>query len=179
MVHIPFTNATVLKQTEEKFSHGLESITIMESGTHKPPVCLTCDKLLVYKERFVLSKSRIMQLRNVLGSSKTATPLKKEVVDYYTYKGNGTNDGIKQLLLSPKGIFIPKEDGFLCCAECYSSFGNNVVPSRVRLPKFCICNGMAFGTAPKELSSLNEVELALLANARIDKHVFAIFGGGA
>jgi hypothetical protein len=52
-----------------------------------------------------------------------------------------------------------------------------IKPSQVKLPRFAIANGALFGTAPIELTELNEAELALASKARTNKHVFVYYGG--
>ena len=44
-------------------------------------------------------------------------------------------------------------------------------------PEFAIANGLMIGPCPEELECLNEVELALVSLARVDNHVFALYGG--
>ena len=65
----------------------------------------------------------------------------------------------------------------MCCRECCKQIETKIKPSRVKLPKHAIANGMIFGEAPPELQELNDVELALVSQARIDKHVFTFYGG--
>jgi hypothetical protein len=45
------------------------------------------------------------------------------------------------------------------------------------LPWFALANGCLFGHAPRELTDLNHVELALVSMVRTNKHVFLFYGG--
>ena len=47
----------------------------------------------------------------------------------------------------------------------------------VKLPKYAIANGAIIGDAPVKLTSLNDIKLALVSIARINKHIFTFYGG--
>ena len=49
-------------------------------------------------------------------------------------------------------------------------------PYHVKLPKYAIANGAIIGDAPVEWTHLNDVELALVSIACIDKHIFTFYG---
>lgn len=49
--------------------------------------------------------------------------------------------------------------------------------SGTKLPRCAICNGLVVGKAPACIAELNEVELALLSTARINKHTFSFTAG--
>ena len=91
-----------------------------------------------------------------------------ELQDYYT--AHSCHE-LKNLLLSPREVFCVHSKSFLGCNNCVSSIKCG------KLPKFAIANNKTIGEAPRELSSLNLVELALISWSRIDKHVFQYYGG--
>lgn len=46
-----------------------------------------------------------------------------------------------------------------------------------RPPLYAIANGLMIGPTPNELKCLNDVEIAIISLARIDRHVFSIQAG--
>ena len=63
------------------------------------------------------------------------------------------------------------------CGRCESEV-RTMQKDHARLPKVGIASGMAIGGAPKCLLDLNDVELALIKSARINKHIFSFQAGG-
>ena len=55
--------------------------------------------------------------------------------------------------------------------------GTSTQPCHVKLPKYAIANSAVIGNAPVKLTGLNDVELALVSIARINKHIFTFYGG--
>ena len=100
------------------------------------------------------------------------------------------SDSWRGMLLSPRSYKATSTNktrslpGLGCCVACYSGLGSpapnkaGVAPcSTAVLPKYAIANGWCIGTPPRVLSELNEVELAIVSPARINKHVFAFQAG--
>lgn len=169
---------TNIQGASKSLGDGLDKLIHCNSDVYKPLVCITCDKLLEYGEEKSIKRERLEKLREKLsGTEGIRGVLPRKVKHYYTYNGSGSNNLIKSMLLSPNAIYIPKDDAFRCCDTCASCLATEQYPSRVRVPQFSMCNGVGFGKPPKELMLLNEVELCLISKARIDKHVFALFGG--
>jgi hypothetical protein len=97
--------------------------------------------------------------------------LHPDLKDYYSYKGKGHKTWMDGMFLLPRGVFDECK-GFNCCKECCKvSMGSNTTkPNRMKLPMYAIAtNGSLIGDAPLELTRLNDVELALVSLARVDK----------
>ena len=66
-----------------------------------------------------------------------------------------------------------KNAGVIVCKYCYSSLRAG------HLPKFSICNGFFFGTPPKELAELNDVELAFISPVKAYGYCFTYTGSSS
>ena len=64
----------------------------------------------------------------------------------------------------------------MCCAECKTGLKLSSLQNG-KLPKFAIANSLPIGCAPDCLENLNEVELALVSQARMRGHLFTFWGG--
>ena len=137
--------------------------------------CCTCDKLLTWADTNTISVEELKRLEWVYPDMS----MKSEVIRYYTYEGRGfeRDTSLSRMLLSPKAVWHPCNRGGGCfelCCEC-----NEVVQrksKKVKTPETCI-GRYGFGGAPEELKVLNDVELALVAQGRIDRHIFSAFAG--
>ena len=82
------------------------------------------------------------------------------------------------MLLSRRSyaIKVKRNDALGCCTEC-SGAVKAMKKSTTKLPRYAICNGLTMGKAPACITELNEVELALISVARINKHIFSFTAG--
>jgi hypothetical protein len=97
----------------------------------------------------------------------------KELIQQYTVTDKTCMiSNIRGALLSPRSV---KHAGhFDICSDCDGAISNSRTP---KMPKFAIANGYAIGTAPTELSELNEYELALVSKVRVMANIFVFYGG--
>jgi hypothetical protein len=164
------------------FSNGLKNLVITDSGNHASKACLICDHLLEWNDDGYLSKARLKSLQEKFSGQAIRKQMSGEkfvytdLKGYYSYKGKGHETWMATMFLSPRGVF-DESKGFNCCNTCCKILGSSTKPYRIKLPKYAIVNGVLIGDAPSELTSLNNVELALVSMARIDKHVFTFYGG--
>ena len=70
-----------------------------------------------------------------------------------------------------------KEINFGCCKECFDQLKKVYDGGSPDKPKYAIANNKCFGYPPDELSCLNETELALVSQARVNRHMVNFTGG--
>jgi hypothetical protein len=175
MVNIDSTTA---RQGFNKFTSDLQNLTGKVGNEHTSKACLVCDRLLEWNETEIISLSRLRKLRDCfVGQMSVFQGLHQNIKADYTYRGNGSQDWMEQMFLSPRGHYCPDKEGFQCCVPCVKRLNTNQKPNRVVLPRFAVANGSVFGEAPIELTELNDAELALVSKACTNKHVFAFYGG--
>ena len=160
------------------FSNGLKNLVTTEGSDHASKACLICDCLLEWNDDGFLTKARLKSLKERLsGEGVEFESLHPDLKHYYSYKGKGHETWMDGMFLSPRGVFDECK-GFNCCKECCKVMGSATIrPYRMKLPIYAIANGSLIGDAPLELTQLNDVELALVSLARVDKHVFTFYGG--
>jgi hypothetical protein len=169
------------------FLKGLKSLISSKNGYHQVKACLVCDHLLEWNNNGYIPKMRLKALQKVLSGKELCKHLSTEGLSldksvynvlkkYYSYRGKGYEIWMKPMFLSPRAVF-DSDIGFNCCKVCVKMLVNSTKPYYVKLPKYAIANGAIVGDAPVELTSLNDVELALVSIARIDKHIFTFYGG--
>ena len=176
-----------IDKAKESLAHDLSLMHAYNKETKlfQTRACITCDRLLRWNEQSCVSQKRLISLKDKLEGDKL---MKKELRKQYRYMGKGHTAEMKSMLLSPRAVFVHNIDpcalkakpGFQCCSDCFAAIGNEEVqanPNRLELHEFAIANGMTIGEAPKVLLDLNPMELALVSQARIDKHVFSFYGG--
>jgi hypothetical protein len=159
-------------------------------GECKVKACCLCDRLIRHKKEKVLSLDRLRRLK-LYFKPDAATDVARSTYGQtcYNTRGNPQYRFLRGMLLSPRSYKANLKDskktpGLGCCSECYSGMGsgndhNNGHKKNAAavLPKFAIANGWCIGSAPKCLTDLNEVEVAVISPARINKHVFAFQAG--
>ena len=64
-----------------------------------------------------------------------------------------------------------------CCKECFDQLKKVYNGGPPDKPKYAIANNKCFGYPPDELSCLNETELALVSQARVNRHMMNFTGG--
>ena len=91
---------------------------------------------------------------------------------------------LEPLMLSPKTYSVekkriggPVEPHLGCCKECYDQLKKVYDGGDPDKPKFAIANNKCFGYPPDELTCLNETELALVSQARVNRHMVNFTGG--
>jgi hypothetical protein len=138
---------------------------------------LICDHLLEWNDDGYLTKTRLHALKkHQSGEGVEFNSLPPDLKQYYSYKGKGHESWMDSMFLSPGGVFDERK-GFNCCKPCCKNLDTTTKPFRVILPVHAIADGVLVGDAPTKLTRLNDVELSLVAMARLDKHVFTFYGG--
>jgi len=148
-------------------------------GSYCPPVCLVCDKLLKYNEKKSMKVSDFKRYKDVL-ITKECNSLQKEIKDCYRGFLEGNNkvlqDMSEDVLLSPRSVAIKSKrngpyDSLIICKDCKRDIERGV------MPKWAIANGYFFGTPPKCISELTEIERAFITPVKSFGYVYVWTGG--
>lgn len=128
-----------MDQAYTKFWLAIETLTNASSNKHTCHVCLTCDRLLQWKDCDILPVSPLKKLRNLFqGEGSFFTEQHRKTKSDYTNNGPGHETWINDMYLSPRGIFVRNQNGFQCCNVCYKALCTSVKPSSVKLPRFLL-----------------------------------------
>lgn len=152
------------------------------NGNSRCKACCVCDRLIRYGFETVISLERLKTLQPHLKARDVdVAKASYRVKCYKTGRDQPKYAFMNNMLLSPRSYRARTtrggKEGLGCCLECASSIGQRNRDTTVRLPRYAIANGWCIGSAPKCLTDLNEVELAIVSPARINKHVFAFQAG--
>ena len=174
------------KEKMEALNTDIDNLLLLPGdGQLAAKVCLVCDKFLVPSDTKQMKWKTFQDYLQFFATDATDA-LPTELREHYkcTDPHSATRtDHLKDCLLSPRSHFLyaksdrKKENPkVLLCVTCAAA----LKPSRkddFKLPQFAIANGMAIGVAPQVLSRLNEIEIALLSQARFRGHLFTYWGG--
>ena len=157
-------------------------LVISDTNVLTGKVCLLCDKILMPKDVKTIKWSTFATHKDFFKDDTLPIAVKNQYKHIDCYSQSRT-DELKDCLLSPGSVFQhAKSDKkkerpkVFLCTTCAPS----LQPSRLndfKLPMFAIANSMAIGVAPPVLTRLNEIEIALLSQARFRGHLFTHWGG--
>jgi len=163
-------NVGLEKIVRQNVGEKLNSILGFDETTscHQTRACCCCDRLVHLCDRECISLDSLEKKE----WCRPTLDMKSDIIDYYKYKGKhlNQNPNIGGLLLSPRSFAYEHKNRlhFDICRDCNLS-------SR-KIPDLSI-HALQIGKAPEELACLNEVELALVSQGRIDRHIFQCFAG--
>lgn len=161
-------------------------------GKYKVKACCVCDCLIRHGKEKALSLDRLRALKPYFTADNTDVANRSYAQTCYPTRGHNNIPFhfLKGMMLSPRSYKITARKsrkevpGLGCCTGCYSGMGSpksnaagHAQAATAVLPKYAIANGWCIGTPPAVLTALNEVELAIVSPARINKHVFAFQAG--
>ena len=168
----------------EELNKDIDDILVREKnlGTLHGRVCIVCDVLLKKKESVELGLTAFAKYKELFKGDSVPDKLREE----YKFSAPLEPKLTKKLdgcLLSPRSKLVYSQSDkrkrspkVLLCRECKSGLTKKKLEEK-KLPRFAIANGMTIGSAPGCLECLNEVELALLSQARFRGHLFSYWGG--
>ena len=141
----------------------------------KPVVCSVCDGAPTCPHWFdwvPLKRFREMTTRANMQKAHLSTIHSELLLSHCTVD----HSSLQEFVLSPNAVTNESEE-VMVCKECHAHLQRGLKNgnlSRVFPPPRAICNGHVIGNAPKELTQLNQAELALVSGARIvsQSHVF-------
>ena len=150
-----------------------------EDGIFHPYVCVLCDRFLKFDEVKTIDIATLCSKKKFLRPTDQDNMNSLIQMDYKAnerYLEEKEKKDLDELLLSPRAPFINRSNnssGFCCCRSCeYGVYKN-------QMPKFAIANGFFFGTPPKELTELNQMELAMLTPVKAWGYCYTYTGGRA
>jgi PIF1-like helicase/Helitron helicase-like domain at N-terminus len=168
----------------DKLNADIDKLILYDAkkGSLHSNVCLICDKLMNPKEQKLVSMKIFLKYAVYLkGSSSIPISLRQ------CYRFNV--DEVKKIpgtriledcLLSPRSKLVQtyknRNTMVMCCQECRGGLSEKLL-KQGKLPRFAIANNLAIGIAPVCLERLNEIEIALLSQARFRGHLFTYWGG--
>ena len=163
-----------------EINKGINDILVRDHdlGTLHGRVCIMCDRLL---------KKREAKLMGFDAFAKYAKYMKGEKLDVcsdlrrqyrFSCFDNRKTELLSGCLLSPRSKLVVedrKTPKVVLCGECRPVVSRYM--KQGKLPRFAVCNGMTIGETPDCLECLNDVELALVSQARFRGHLFSYWGG--
>jgi hypothetical protein len=144
-------------------------------------VCLICDKFLSLGEQCKVSlKIFLKKAAYFEGDASLPAALRN------CYKFSAGNNNIQpaqlellhKCLLSPRSFLVGdrRYPLIMCCENCQNGLNLRLLQAG-KLPCNAIANHLTIGTAPPCLNCLNDIELALLSQARFHGHLFTYWAG--
>ena len=168
----------------QRFTNDLASYTIRdnETGCFGPVVCGVCDAIpdepnwsswVGISDFAELCRKCNMDKQRL--TSLNVYP--EEMVQNYTVN----HKQLESFVLSPFTKFNADSNSVLVCNKCKLAMENEIlrkVPLKLRRPpKASLANGYLIGEPPEELTTLNDVELALVTRVRTHCKSWVFFGG--
>ena len=170
------TGTRVLKA----FNDGVKSILLQpeKKASLCGHVCIACDTLVKRADRRKVSVKQLKKLAPFMQGDPT---LHSDVRNHYTASFAKPGTDLFQALLSPRSHVLPshnkrKAESVVCCSECNGKMKTKHL-QKSNAPRFALFNAMAIGIAPPCLQRLNDVELAMISQARFRGHLFSFWGG--
>ena len=153
-----------------------------EDGSLHGKVCLVCDRFLGPKDSSLVSLATFLKYAPYL-KGDDQLPLSVRNSYKFTVPNNReANSILGGALLSPRSQIVYKGKSkrctphLMCCKECRGTLNVENLKKH-NLPRNSIANGWAIGDPPSCLTRLNEIELALVSQARFRGHLFTYWGG--
>jgi hypothetical protein len=141
---------------------------IDENGVVKPWVCISCDGFIqLSKKKHIKTK----RLENVKQLFQAQRKLPQEILKHYKYTGEGGEEFMKDILLSPSACYVKSKKAFSICSQCSHAVSTTKIPAKA------ISNGFEIGPVPKELAVLTDIEIAFISPIRVHGNIFTYFGG--
>ena len=165
----------------EELNQAIDDILCYDEATKRLSgrVCMVCDKLLKRDEYRTMGLTTFARHAEHLRGGSTVTDAVRGC--YTTTIPEPHRSKLKDCLLSPRSKLVysdkrRRSPKIMLCQECKSGMNGRKLKEG-RLPRYAIANGMTIGTAPECLTRLNEIELALVSQARFKGHLFTYWGG--
>lgn len=164
----------------DKINKKFDSIifTHKNQNVSQPLVCVTCDTLIFGDNVQKITVQQILLYKNQLkpqNFTNTNTTINRN------YNVNIVNQKIKKklqdMMLSPRATYFTNcndarvKKGFSICNCCYEKLKQSKVPT------YAICNNFNFGTPPKCLTCLTEIEIAFITPIKTHGFCFSFTGG--
>jgi hypothetical protein len=169
----------------DKLNSAIDSLIVYDSEKNSlhGKVCIVCDKLMKPKELCLVGLTTFLKYAVYL-KGNTGIPISLRQCYRFNTDEIRHVQGYQILddsLLSMRSKLVYKDKRkrtimVMCCRECRSGLTEKQL-KQGNLPRFAIANNLTIGTAPVCLEQLNEIETALLSQARFRGHLFSYWGG--
>jgi len=182
IIAIMLVTNSMINAAVENATIATKNLTYTKDGKHFSKVCCVCDRLIRHGKEDAVKLSDLDKFGENFSKSKIGNHVPASCKDHYTVQCYDTNmrkyKFLKGMVLSRRShaTKVGRNDALGCCAECSGAVKAMKV-NISKLPKYAICNGLLMGKAPSCITELNEVELALISVARINKHIFSFTAG--
>ena len=168
---------------QEEFNQEVEHLLVHDPdhGTLHGKVCIVCDKFVSRNEEKSISLKILLKHAKYLKGDSNLSASLRASYKFSVANNDKANAILKDCLLSPRSKILQSQNRkrcpkIICCSECRGGLLSSKLKEG-HLPRFAIANNMAIGEAPPCLTRLNEIELALLSQARFRGHLFTYWGG--
>ena len=163
------------------FNEAIDDLLVRNEATRRcrGRTCVTCDRLFApWEGGTVTVKSLVKFAKHFRGEAGLPAPL-RECYKLVIPGDVGATRALGGSLFSPRATVQwdkrRRHPKVTCCKECKGRMNERCL--QVGLPAHAIANHLTTGTAPECLTRLNEIELALLSQARFRGHLFTHWGG--
>jgi hypothetical protein len=147
------------------------------SNTLHPRVCIVCDEFIPPHDKGRMGLKTFLKHAPYLRGHASLPPALQQCYTFTIPNDSNANAILKGCLLSPRSkLIVERTMSVMCCSDCKNGLTASKEKTGV-LPNFAIANGLAVGTPPECLESLNDIELALVSQARLKGHLFTYWGG--
>lgn len=164
------------------FTSDLSTLSFadQESSQLEPVVCCVCDGIPTGPDWACwvgVERLRFLCATSHLDKSRVSEFYRPDLVASYT----APHPLLEPFILSPRTKINHLENTVLICKECKHALDvacdNKVGRCKAKPPINAIANGYLIGDAPKELTCLNEVELAIVSRVRIYCQSWIFYAG--
>jgi Helitron helicase-like domain at N-terminus len=167
---------STMVSTLQDFNNAIDNILVHNASTDSlhGRVCAVCDEFMELSGTNIIGLKTFMKYVPLLLGDPS---LPDALHEYYTLKiphNNNANSTLKNALLSPNSMPFYNSKRLpciMCCNACKHELRSK------KTPKYAIASNLTIGMAPPCLQALNEIELALLSQARFRGHLFTYWGG--
>jgi hypothetical protein len=176
--------SNMIKAAVECCKKELDNLTRTVDGRHFSKVCCVCDRLVKYGKEKAISLEMLKGIKYRFAKSELGNDVRIACKRHYTIQCYSVATEhkyryLERMALSRRAYAVKVKgiEALGCCDECYRGVAAMSKDISAPLPKYAIVNGLTIGPVPQVLSDLNEVELAMISPARINKHVFSFMAG--
>ena len=168
--------------TESELNEAIDELLVRDEATGgcRGRVCVICDRLVAPWEEGNLTVKQLMKCATHFRGDDSLPVGLRACYKFQVEGDRAASAALEKCLLSPRATVKwdarKRHPKVTCCKECKNGCNARALEEG-GLPPRAIANHLTIGTAPECLKRLNEVELALLSQARFRGHLFTYWGG--
>jgi hypothetical protein len=185
VIAVMLVTNSMINAAVENATKATKNLTCTKDGRHFSKACCACDRLMRHGKEEAIKLSDLHKFRECFSKSNMGNHVPASCEDHHAVQCCDTANTHKCKHLSLMALSrrsyateVGQNDALGCCAECSGALkAMKKANDTTKLREHAICNGLVIGKAPACITELNEVELALISIARINKHVFSFTAG--